>query len=389
MTMTTITRGAALVASRLVALFAGCICVACAGAILFEDVVMRGASIELNHLLTAGILSIALLAGHLRGDAWRECRRWAAAGFLTLFVAATALVVYLSTGKQAEHTFQSQAEADFAAEERARIKPLLAIEQDRKRKTQDKLQADCVEGRKGKGHCDGLRTTLAVYTMAVKGYEADLAKYGIQRPVAPEAESFANIAAVFGFDKAKVKAGAILVVPFIRTILFELGGLWCLGFAFRPISRTERKSGNPAIQAIETVAVSPADQSDFRGDIADHPALLKADKPGKRGNWGGGSCIGQPKRPNGGGKSGNPDKPTPSGGLTVIAGGNRKSSRQEFEADVLTRLALGKSIDRQDAFAHDHGVHPGTVSKWMKDMRERGLIPASQRVGRCHRLVPA
>lgn len=374
MTMHTITRGAALVASRLVALIAGVICVCCAGAILFEDVVMHNAPIQLQHLLTAGILSIALLAGHLRGEAWREKRRWPAAGFFLLFIAATALVVYQSTGKQAEHTFASQAEADFAAEERARIKPLLEIEQDRKRKTQDKLQADCVDGRKSKGHCDGLRTTLSVYTMAVKGYEAELAKYGIQKPVAPEAESFANIAAVFGADKAKVKAGAILVVPFIRTILFELGGIWCLGFAFRPLPRTVSKPETLATVA-ERTPLSPAEQSDFGGNDIDAARQLGiGGKPGA-GNWGndGNSGNGGTSKPRNGGNG----------------GGRQTYSREMALLDLTRRLASGETVAAQDELAAAWGVDKSTVSKWLKRWREDERIPAAQRVGRCHRLVAA
>jgi len=67
------------------------------------------------------------------------------------------------------------------------------------------------------------------------------------------------------------------------------------------------------------------------------------------------------------------------------SGGNRHA----FEADVLTRLALGQTIESQDEIAAAHGVHKGVASKWLKDMRERGMIPAAQRVGRCHRLVAA
>lgn len=93
----------------------------------------------------------------------------------------------------------------------------------------------------------------------------------------------------------------------------------------------------------------------------------------------------QPRRDNGG-NSGNrpaPKQPGPKG--QPKPGGNR----QAFEADVLTRLALGQTIESQDDLAAAHDVHKGVVSKWLKDMRERDLIPNAQRVGRCHRLVAA
>lgn len=104
-----------------------------------------------------------------------------------------------------------------------------------------------------------------------------------------------------------------------------------------------------------TVAESPRDALPFARR-----------NPGNRGNPGDGGN--RPRQP----------KP-------VSGGGNRAA----FEADVLTRLALGQTIERQDDLAAAHGVHKGVVSKWLRDMRERGLIPAAQRVGRCHRLVAA
>lgn len=366
MTMNTITRAVALVASRLVAFVAGCICVACAGAILFEDVILKHAAIELPHMLTAGILSIALLAGHLRSEAWREGRYPAWIGFLTLFVAATALVVYLSTGKQAEHTFQSQAEADFAADERKRIKPLLERAEKMLEEQRAIVAREAVKVRCG-DVCKGAQVSASVYEAAVKGHKADLEKLGVPKPVAAEAESFANIAAVFGADKAKVKAGAILVVPFIRTILFELGGLWCLGFAFRPlpptVSEPETKAAAPATRGTvaERKPVNPAEQSDFCTDDIDAARQLGIGGEPGTGNWG---------------NSGN-------------GGGRKVFSRSEALLDLTRRLASGETVAAQDELATVWGVDKSTVSKWLKRWRDDERIPAAQRVGRCHRLVAA
>ncbi|WP_020085709.1 hypothetical protein [Hyphomicrobium zavarzinii] len=117
------------------------------------------------------------------------------------------------------------------------------------------------------------------------------------------------------------------------------------------------------------------------------PVAGLLDNGGNSGNHGA-VGPGQPKRPDDGnsGNGGNRRGPKPDNPRN---GGNRPSSRVEFERDVVTRLALGHSIDSQDALADAHHVNKGTASKWLKDMRERGLIPAAQRVGRCHRLVAA
>lgn len=376
MTISTITRGAALVASRLVAFVAGAICVGCAGAILFEDVAMHGAPIELKHLLTAGILSIAVLVGHLRAEAWRQRHYVAAAGFFLLFVVATALVVYQSTGKQAEATFASQAEADLAAEERARIKPLLTKAEAMLSETMDRLQADCVNGRKGKGHCDGLRTTRDVYEAAVKGHRADLERLGPAKPVVPEAESFADAAAALGADKGKVKATAVLAAPFIRTMLFEYGGIWCLGFAFRPFPE-RRETGKPAATR-ETVAAEPAFdasvQTDFATvDIAEAQRLGIGGEPRAVAHW----------------ATEAPAKSTGNWGNPGNGGGRRVYSKAEALLDLTRRLASGETVAAQNDLADAWGVDKSTVAKWLKRWRRDGLAPAAQRVGRCHRLVAA
>lgn len=203
--------------------------------------------------------------------------------------------------------------------------------------------------------------------------EPDVARLRDELARLPRPEEATDEETVIGGYWAWIMGLAVVFVATFGSVIF---------------ARTEIKSSTASrasdAVAVTPVAISPAAQSDFRGDIADHPAMLKGDAgSNKRGNWDGGAGTS--------GTPGNPDKP--SGGLKVIAGGKpdnrRKSSRQEFEADVTTRLALGQAIDRQDELAEAHGVHEGTASKWMKSMRQRGLIPASQRIGRCHRTEAA
>lgn len=368
MTLHNITGAAALVASRLTAFVAGCIFVAGAAALLFEDVVLTGAAVKLPHVLTVVTLSGTLLVGHLMGEAWRGGHYLRSLSFGLLFGVGTALVVYQSSGKQAEHNYQSEAEADFAAQERARITPRLAEAEEMESKAMKKVDDDCVKGKNSKGHCDGLRTTLSVYQAAVKGHKADIEKLGPPKPVAPEAENIANVAAVLGADKAKVKAAAVLVVPFIRTILFELGGLWCLGFAFRPLRQATRQP-----------AATETDQTSFS-----HPMLLatratvlsEASNAGaKRDNRGNGGDSSNRRNPK-------PDTPRNAGPFS-----GRTFSKAEAERDIVTLLATGATVDEQNDLAGRWSVHKGTVSKWLNEWRGRGLVPAAQRVGRCHRLA--
>ncbi len=90
----------------------------------------------------------------------------------------------------------------------------------------------------------GSRSPFPRSTKPPKGHKADLDKIGPPKPIEPEAEQFSRVAEAFGFNKQKVRAFALLVVPFIRTILFELGGLWCLGYAFRPVGRSAQLCGS-------------------------------------------------------------------------------------------------------------------------------------------------
>ncbi len=227
------------ITGRTVALVAGVISALGGLGILLEDVITGATPFELKHGIVIGIVALAILAGHSVTAAFRARSMFGTVGFVVVFLAATGLVVVKSTGRQAEHTFQSQTEADLAAEERARIKPLLVKAEKMQSETMDKIQGDCVDGKRGKGHCDGLRATQEVYAAAVKGHKADLARLGPPKLATPDAENFSEIAAVFGWDKAKVKAATIILVPFFTTALFEFGAIVGFYFAFRHKAVTE------------------------------------------------------------------------------------------------------------------------------------------------------
>ena len=94
-----------------------------------------------------------------------------------------------------------------------------------------------------------------------------------------------------------------------------------------------------------------------------------------------------PKRPKNDGKPGNPGnpprQPKPDNPGNRPYGG-QPFSKLEAERDLVTLLATGATVDEQNDLAVRWSVHKGTASKWLRDMRERGLIPASQRIGRRH-----
>jgi hypothetical protein len=354
------------ITGRAVALVAGVISTACALGILLEEVVTGSAVFGLKHGLTIGLVSITMLTGHLVVEALRSRSILGILGFAVLFVTGTALVVYKSTGRQAEHTFQSQAEADVAAEARTASKAALARSEAMLADAQRDLARECKSGR-GK-RCQGIEATIGVYEAAITGHRATLDRLGPPKPVAPEAENFAALAAVFGADRAKVKAASLLVVPFIQTVLFELGGIWCLGFAFRH---------RPATRATvaERKPLSPAEQSDFGGNDTDLARQLGIGGEPSTGNWG---------NPGNGGT-----KPTSKPRIGGNGGGKQVLSRAEALLDLTRRLASGETVAAQDELAAAWGVDKSTVSKWLKRWRTDKRIPAAQRVGRCHRLAAA
>ncbi|MGE0025137.1 MAG: helix-turn-helix domain-containing protein [Hyphomicrobium sp.] len=325
-------------------------------------------SVQLTVLMVFGTIA----AGHLMRDAWQAKHSGAALGFLVLFLAGTGLVVFNSVGRQAEATMLTASQADDAAERRVTIKAALARAEAMLTGAQDDLARECKTG-KGK-RCEGITATIGVYEAAVKGHVADLDKIGPARPVNAKAAEGAKIAALLGADEAKAKAALMLLEPFLWTLFFEVGSIVSLGFAFRhrkPGQHPENTRKLPATVATDR-PVTPSEQSDFCTDGIDEARKLGIGGTPGTGNWGNSGNGGGPKPS----KSGN-------------GGGARVYSRAEALLDVTRRMASGETVDAQDVLATDWGVDKSTVSKWLKRWRTDGLIPAAQRVGRCHRLVAA
>ena len=68
-------------------------------------------------------------------------------------------------------------------------------------------------------------------------------------------------------------------------------------------------------------------------------------------------------------------------------GSRRIYSKAEAEGDLVTRLAFGETVASQDALADRWQVNKSTVSKWLKDMEVRRLIPTRRQIGRYKTLV--
>lgn len=227
--------------------------------ILFEDVLLKGAPLALKHGLTLAILAGTIMVGHLANSA-RAGRHWASAvAFSMVFVIGTVLVVLSSVGRQTADTIQTTAQIEADAGKR------VAITQTRNRavtmleRAQADLASECKTGA-GKA-CRGIRSTIEVYQAAIAGHDADLAKLGPVQVSNAEAEQLAEImATLFGIDKAKVKAAAVLLTPFATALFLEFGVIVSFGFAFRhrptvsvPTVTTVPKVSAPVITEVATV----------------------------------------------------------------------------------------------------------------------------------------
>lgn len=240
---------------------------------LLTNPVTWSTPVQLTVLMVLGTIA----AGHLMRDAAGAKRFAAMAGFFVLFLAGTGLVVFNSVGRQAETSMLTEAQADFAADERARIKPLLEQAELMLSGAAAKINKDCVHGKASKAACDGLRATHNVYEAAVKGHMADLERIGPPKPVNAKATQGAKIAALFGADEVKAKAALILIEPFLWTLFFEWGSIVSLGFAFR---------GARAITETAPGEISDAEIEEFKKITSnDHEPLppTRAIDPVKKG----------------------------------------------------------------------------------------------------------
>ena len=228
---------------RTIAIAAGLLFTAGAAGILLEDVILHGAPLTLKHYLTIVTIFGTMMVGHLTGKA-KAHRHWLAMlGFASLFVAGTGLTVYSSVGRQAASVMVAAAEAETA--DGARIEAHAGLK--RAQAMLDEELADLArECKTGKGSkCDGIRTSVETYQSSVRGFKADLDRLGPPKVAVPEARRAGELAAVFGFNASKVEAAAILVVPFLTTLLFEFGAIVSLGYGFRT-SRNFRTVAKPS-----------------------------------------------------------------------------------------------------------------------------------------------
>ena len=329
------------------ALALGVICGAVTALVLFEDVLRNGARVTTDHVLTTAVIVIVAAAGHMW---WR--RLWSSAfitglGLLLIFGSGLVYLVIASGGRNAEVMIAKRHAAQFANSERERIRPLLAIEEQRKQKTQDKLQADCVDGKKGKGHCDGLRTTLSVYTMAVKGYEAALLELGPEQEEDGSLRSTARVIVAWQVigeaEREKAEARYVerlqLLIPYVKALLVELATIVFLGVAFGHRS----SESFPRETAVPQRTVRRPTPATVPGTVPQTATVLR-----------------------------------PNFGRTVLRSETVPLTQDEALEQLRVAVAKSGTVPQDDLPELFNVRAKSTVSRWCKDWEARGLITRTQ-----------
>jgi len=336
------------------ALALGVICGCVTGFVIFEDVLRNGAPVTTDHVLTAAVIVITAAAGHMW---WR--RLWSSAfitglGLLLIFGSGLLYLVVASGGRNAEVAANKRNAAHFSNTERERIKPLMAIEEARKQKTQDQLDADCVKGKRGKGHCDGLRETLKVYTMAVKGYEAALKELGPEQEEDGALKPTARVIVAWkGVDEAereKAEANYVarveLLIPYVKALLVEIATIVFLGVGLGHRSRVRSTGTVPhsTTPTAERTVRRSAPATVPLGTVPQAANVLRPDFKGR----------------------------------TVPRGTVPQLTQDEALERLRATMAEGGLVPQDDLPELFHVRAKSTVSRWCKDWEERGLITRTQ-----------
>lgn len=204
--------------------------------VLMGDVLTTPALWDRFHVLTILTVAATIFAGHMIAEAKGARTYLAAVGFVLAFAVGTALVVANSIGKQAEVSGTKALDAEatnaaIAAKSADLAKAKLRF--DDANKWADKEMT----GERCGPRCKDWRLRATEVGAHIKALEAEIAALGPQKVANAKSERVGEIAALFGYDKAKAKVGFELLEPLLWSAFFELGAIVSFWFAFRPVRR--------------------------------------------------------------------------------------------------------------------------------------------------------
>lgn len=216
---------------RALALIAGAAFTGGALTILLGPALLKPWEWTSYHVLTVLAVFGTTAAGHLLAEAGFR-NPLAALGFLVLFIGGTGLVVANSIGRQAT-TFEENALSAEAAN-KAIADKTADLEQARARKVYADAQVQKETGHRGCGrNCRDWQRNSKDVAIVISQLEKEIAALGPKKPINAKAERMAEMAALFGVNKAKAQAMYVLLEPLLNCLFYELGSIVSLGFAFR------------------------------------------------------------------------------------------------------------------------------------------------------------
>ena len=218
---------------RLLAGVAGCAFAAGGLTILLGSDLTSPQDWQASQWLTILTVFGTIAAGHLMVDAARARHLFATLGFLVLFLSGTGLVVYSSVGRQVETagttTLSVEDNNTKIADKTEDLKAARA-----RRDYADRAADREMTGQRCGQRCKDWKTNAKDIGVVIKQLESEIAALGPQKPVNAQAAAMADMAALFGADnKARTVAVLLLIIPFLKTLFFEVGAIVSLGFAFR------------------------------------------------------------------------------------------------------------------------------------------------------------
>lgn len=217
----------------------------------------------LTILMVFGVIA----AGHLMVTAAKTHHWPSTAGFLVLFVVGTGLVVYSSVGRQVETAGTTTLSAEDINKKIVDKSTDLDGARQRKAYADAQVQKTMTKSYCGRS-CRDWKQNAADIGVVIRQLEAEIAALGPQRPVNAQAEAMADIVLLFPLPASRDQLIALLtlLVPFAKTLFFEIGSIVSLGFAFRPAPLPKTFSGIKT-ETLENVVLPPA--SMFSGELPD------------------------------------------------------------------------------------------------------------------------
>jgi hypothetical protein len=229
---------------RALAIIAGCAFAAGGLTILLDKDLLKPLLWTSAHWLTILMVFGTIAAGHLMASAGFK-HFGSALGFFVLFVAGTGLVVYSSVGRQVETAGTTTLSVEDLNKKIVEKSADLEAAKARRDYAEQQIQATMTKSWCGKG-CKDWKQNAKDVGMVVTQLEAEIAALGPQKPVNPQAAAMADIVLLFHIPgtKEQIVSALTLLIPFAKTIFFEIGSIVSLGFAFRPAGIAVAKPAN-------------------------------------------------------------------------------------------------------------------------------------------------